>query len=102
MYTQIKIKKEYRDKLAKLAESHNRSMANMVEVLIDGALIGTDLHPTTAARITGSVANPPFGSSTANPPFPPSTANNTYRLGKADPSIKVNNSDEPVVEPVYE
>jgi len=50
-YTQIKIKKEYRDKLAKLAASHNRSMANMVEVLIDGALVGTDLHPSTAARI---------------------------------------------------
>lgn len=34
-YTQIKIKNEYRDKLAKLAASQNRSMANMVEVLID-------------------------------------------------------------------
>jgi hypothetical protein len=37
-YTQIKIKKEYRDKLAELAKSHNRSMANMVEVLIDDAI----------------------------------------------------------------
>lgn len=37
-YTQIKIKLEYREKLAKLASSHNRSMANMVEVLIDKAL----------------------------------------------------------------
>lgn len=37
-YTQIKIKSEYRDKLLKLAESQNRSMANMVEVLIDKAL----------------------------------------------------------------
>lgn len=37
-YTQIKIKQEYRQKLAKLASLHNRSMANMVEVLIDQAL----------------------------------------------------------------
>lgn len=37
-YTQIKIKVEYREKLSKLAASHNRSMANMVEVLIDKAL----------------------------------------------------------------
>jgi len=33
-YTQVKIKQEYRDKLAKLAALHNRSMANMIEVLI--------------------------------------------------------------------
>ena len=37
-YTQIKIKVDYRDKLAKLAASQNRSMANMVEVLIDQAI----------------------------------------------------------------
>lgn len=37
-YTQIKIKAEYRDKLAKLAASQNRSMANLVEVLIDQAV----------------------------------------------------------------
>jgi hypothetical protein len=37
-YTQIKIKADYRDKLARLATSQNRSMANMVEVLIDKAL----------------------------------------------------------------
>lgn len=37
-YTQIKIKTEYREKLAKLAAEHNRSMANMVEVLIDQEL----------------------------------------------------------------
>lgn len=39
-YTQLKIKVEYRDKLAKLAEAQNRSMANMVEVLIDQATGG--------------------------------------------------------------
>jgi hypothetical protein len=37
-YTQVKIKLEYREKLATLASSHNRSMANMIEVLIDNAL----------------------------------------------------------------
>lgn len=37
-YTQIKIKTEYREKLAKLASSQSRSMANMVEVLIDQAV----------------------------------------------------------------
>lgn len=37
-YTQIKIKSTYREKLAKLASLNNRSMANMVEVLIDQAL----------------------------------------------------------------
>jgi hypothetical protein len=37
-YTQVKIKQAYRDKLAKLAAAHNRSMANMIEVLIDRAL----------------------------------------------------------------
>ena len=36
--TQLKIKKPYREKLAKLAQLQNRSMANMVEVLIDQAL----------------------------------------------------------------
>ena len=39
MYTQIRIKQVYREKLKKLADSQNRSMANMVEVLIDQALI---------------------------------------------------------------
>lgn len=37
-YTQLKIKSDYRDKLAKLAASQNRSMANMIEVLIDHAV----------------------------------------------------------------
>lgn len=37
-YTQIKIKQIYREKLSKLAASQNRSMANMIEVLIDQAL----------------------------------------------------------------
>lgn len=37
-YTQIKIKSEYRDKLSTLAGGERRSMANMVEVLIDDAL----------------------------------------------------------------
>lgn len=37
-YTQVKIKLEYREKLARLASLHNRSMANMVEVLIDKEL----------------------------------------------------------------
>ena len=35
--TQLKLKPEYREKLAKLAAKHKRSMANMVEVLIDEA-----------------------------------------------------------------
>jgi len=38
LYTQIKIKTEYREKLSKLAASQSRSMANMVEVLIDKAI----------------------------------------------------------------
>ncbi len=37
-YTQIKIKQSYREKLDKLAKSNSRSMANMVEVLIDAAM----------------------------------------------------------------
>ena len=37
-YTQLKIKIEYREKLLKLAKAQNRSMANMVEVLIDDTL----------------------------------------------------------------
>ena len=36
-YTQLKIKAGYRDKLKLLAQSENRSMANMIEVLIDKA-----------------------------------------------------------------
>jgi predicted DNA-binding protein len=50
-YTQIKIKLEYREKLAKLAQSQNRSMANTIEVLIDQAVenmvdseVGTNVH----------------------------------------------------------
>ena len=34
-FTQIKIRIIYRDKLKKLAKSQNRSMSNMLEVLID-------------------------------------------------------------------
>ena len=41
-YTQIKIKTDYRSKLAALAAAHNRSMANMVEVLIDAELAKAD------------------------------------------------------------
>lgn len=37
-YTQLKIKLVYRIKLVTLAKKHNRSMANMVEVLVDNAL----------------------------------------------------------------
>lgn len=37
-YTQIKLKPAYRAKLKKLADDQNRSMANMVEVLIDRAV----------------------------------------------------------------
>lgn len=37
-YTQLKIKLAYRAKRAMHAKKHNRSMANMVEVLIDNAL----------------------------------------------------------------
>jgi len=36
-YTQLKLKPEYRQKLGLLAERHNRSLANMVEWLIDSA-----------------------------------------------------------------
>lgn len=38
MYTQVKIKKDYREKLAKIAKAEHRSMANVVEVLIDEKL----------------------------------------------------------------
>lgn len=34
-YTQIKLKPEYREKLKRLADRDKRSMANMVEVLIN-------------------------------------------------------------------
>lgn len=34
-YTQLKVKAEYRDKLKKLADKQHRSMANLLEVLID-------------------------------------------------------------------
>lgn len=46
-YTQIKIKKDYREKLKKLAEAENRSMANLVEVLIDQKLNDTQAQKTT-------------------------------------------------------
>lgn len=38
-YTQLNLKAEYRDKLKKLATAQKRSMANMVEILIDQALL---------------------------------------------------------------
>lgn len=44
-YTQIKIKVEYRERLSKLAASQNRSMANMVEVLIDQAIKSRKAKP---------------------------------------------------------
>ena len=37
-FTQVKIKLAYRDKLKTLADKENRSMANMLEVLIDKEL----------------------------------------------------------------
>lgn len=37
-YTQLKVKAEYRDKLKTLADSQHRSMANLLEVLIDQAV----------------------------------------------------------------
>ena len=40
--TQLKLKPYYRVKLARLSEQHSRSMANMVEVLIDNALVAKD------------------------------------------------------------
>ncbi len=36
--TQLKLKPEYRDKLKKLSDAQKRSMANMVECLIDQAI----------------------------------------------------------------
>jgi hypothetical protein len=36
-YTQLKLKPEYREKLGLLADRHNRSLANMLEWLIDSA-----------------------------------------------------------------
>lgn len=33
-YTQVRLKIEYRDKLRKIAELRHRSMANVIEVLI--------------------------------------------------------------------
>lgn len=38
-YTQLKLKPEYREKLKALAEAENRSMANMLEALIDDLVI---------------------------------------------------------------
>lgn len=37
-FTQLRIRLVYRDKLKQLAELQNRSMANMLEVLIDKEL----------------------------------------------------------------
>lgn len=42
--TQIKIKPLYREKLSKLAEVDNRSMANVVEVLIDKEMVAKGLQ----------------------------------------------------------
>ena len=55
-YTQIKIKQVYREKLAKLASLNNRSMANMVEVLIDAELVGTSA--VTGEQQTSQKASP--------------------------------------------
>jgi len=41
-YTQVRIKKVYLAKLDKLAKSNKRSMANMIEVLIDQELAKID------------------------------------------------------------
>lgn len=54
-YTQIKIKVEYREKLAKLASSQNRSMANMIEVLIDQT-IAQNQEAYKRGYIDGSLA----------------------------------------------
>lgn len=43
-YTQLKIKTAYREKLANLAYTHNRSMANMVEVLIDAECLQSEVQ----------------------------------------------------------
>lgn len=39
-YTQVRITKAYRDKLATLADQEHRSMARQLEVLIDQAIKG--------------------------------------------------------------
>lgn len=49
-YTQLKLKPEYREKLATLADPQHRSMANMVELLIDRELEA--LEKQVAAEIT--------------------------------------------------
>lgn len=54
MYTQIRIKEEYRDKLRELAQYQNRSMANMVEVLIDEAM------PSRKDHTIGSIFDPDY------------------------------------------
>ena len=51
-YTQLKLKPEYREKLFSLAQKNNRSMASMVEVLIDEAVI-----PTEQVQRKGSLFN---------------------------------------------
>lgn len=38
-YTQLKLKPQYREKLFKIATDNKRSMANMLEVLIDEAVL---------------------------------------------------------------
>lgn len=54
-YTQLKVKAEYRDKLKTLADKEHRSMANMLEVLIDQARNGGTTHwpkqPATPVEI---------------------------------------------------
>jgi hypothetical protein len=59
-YTQLKVKAEYRDKLKKLAQSENRSMANMLEVLIESHYRGIDLlseRPDTNTRSVRGAKN---------------------------------------------
>lgn len=46
-YTQVRIKPEYRDKLAVLALAEHRSMARQLEVLIDQA---TEQHKRKSRR----------------------------------------------------
>lgn len=46
-YTQLKVKAEYRDKLKALADSQHRSMANLLEVLIDQAVERSLRHSLT-------------------------------------------------------
>lgn len=43
-HTQIRIKSEYKDKLKTLADSQHRSMANMLEVLINKEIKQNKIH----------------------------------------------------------